>query len=48
MCHAGDDASQGILFMEALQLLTSLGMTIVTTFLPRCALHVSFPLKGSS
>jgi hypothetical protein len=46
--HAGNDASQDFLFMDALQLLTSLGMTIVTTYLPRCALHVFFHLKGSS
>ncbi len=40
MYHAGNAASQGFLFMEVLELLAHLGMTIVTTFLPRCALHV--------
>ena len=36
-CHAGSDAAQDLLFMEALQLLTALGMNIITTYLPRWA-----------
>ena len=34
-CHAGNDPAQDLLFMEALQLLTALGMNIITTYLPR-------------